>query len=33
MNGASYSVSMVIKNRYEITRESAELLGMGGFKP
>lgn len=33
VNGVSYSVSMVIKNRYEITRESAALLGMGGFKP
>lgn len=31
--GASYSVKMVVKNRYEITRESAALIGIGSFVP
>ncbi len=31
--GMSYSVNMVIKNRYEITRESSALIGLGDFEP
>lgn len=31
-DGVSYSVEMAVKNKYNITRESSVLLGIGGFE-